>query len=159
MAPRQWMRKMKVGKTDFEEAYRAVKEYRERYPEKAVTFNAQQYPSYGWAILMAGGSLPNIPISSKSSEPLQQSLLQDLCKMKPCNGEGCVALGGEETGYLVYAQSTNPSIPVPAGTYNIYTVDTKTGAITLSKKNARMEVFQPDNAKANQLFWVRMVRK
>ena len=159
MAPRQWMRKMKVGKTGFEEAYRAVKEYRERYPEKAVTFNAQQYPSYGWAILMAGGSLPNIPISSKSSEPLQQSLLQDLCKMKPCNGEGCVALGGEETGYLVYAQSTNPSIPVTAGTYNIYTVDTKTGAITLSKKNARMEVFQPDNAKANQLFWVRMVRK
>ena len=159
MSPRQWMRKMKVGKTGFDEAYRAVKEYRERYPEKAVTFNAQQYPSYGWAILLAGGSLPNIPMSSTSSDPLQQSLLQDICKMKPCHGEGCVALGGEETGYLVYTLSASTKLAVTAGTYNLYTVDTQTGAIALSKKNARLEVFQPDNSKANRLFWLRMMRK
>ena len=64
MAPRQWMRKFKVGKTGFEEAYKSVMEYRTRYPEKAVTFFSQQYPTYGWAILLAGGSLPNIPLTS-----------------------------------------------------------------------------------------------
>jgi len=60
MAPRQWMRKMKVGKTGPDEAYRAVREYRDRYPDKAVTFFSQQFPSYGSAILKAGGSLPNV---------------------------------------------------------------------------------------------------
>ena len=78
MAPRPWMRKMKVGKTGFMETYRAVREMRDRYPDKAVTFYAQQYPDYGWAILFAGGSLPNIPISRQTASPLQLSLLQDL---------------------------------------------------------------------------------
>ena len=73
MAPRQWMRKFKVGKTGFEEAYKSVMEYRTRYPEKAVTFFSQQYPTYGWAILLAGGSLPNIPLTSHLS-PLTSHL-------------------------------------------------------------------------------------
>jgi hypothetical protein len=34
MAPRQHMRKMKVGKVTFNEAYKAVNEYRTRYPKK-----------------------------------------------------------------------------------------------------------------------------
>ena len=34
LAPRQFMRKMKVGKTGFAEAYNAVKEYRTKYPKR-----------------------------------------------------------------------------------------------------------------------------
>ena len=59
LAPRQWMRKMKVGKTGFNEVYRAVSEYRERYPDKAVTYFSQGYADYGQAVLKAGGSLAN----------------------------------------------------------------------------------------------------
>lgn len=66
LAPRQHMRKMKVGKTTFEEAYKAVNEYRQKYPQKAVTFYAQNYPGLGWAILMAGGSCPNIPVTDEA---------------------------------------------------------------------------------------------
>lgn len=159
MAPRQWMRKMKVGKTGFEEAYRSVLECRDRYPEKAVTFFSQQYPTYGWAILMAGGSLPNIPISTATSDPLQQTMLQDVCQMKPLSGTGCVALGDQQRGYLVYTQTPEASIPVAAGKYHIYAIDTRTGAISLSQKNVRLETFQPDNAKADRLYWLRFIRK
>ena len=70
LAPRQFMRKMKVGKTGFAEAYKAVKEYRLRYPDKAVTFYAQQYPQYGWAILMAGGSCPSTAVGYYRADDL-----------------------------------------------------------------------------------------
>ena len=66
MAPRQHMRKMKVGKVTFTEAYKAVNEYRQKYPQKAVTFYAQNYPAMGWAVFMAGGSCPVIPCTDKA---------------------------------------------------------------------------------------------
>ena len=81
MAPRQWMRKFKVGKTGFEEAYKSVMEYRTRYPEKAVTFFSQQYPTYGWAILLAGGSLPNIPLTSHLLPLNSQLSTLNSCRM------------------------------------------------------------------------------
>ena len=66
MAPRQHMRKMKVGKVTFTEAYKAVNEYRQKFPQKAVTFYAQNYPAMGWAVFMAGGSCPVIPCTDKA---------------------------------------------------------------------------------------------
>ena len=76
-----------------------MKEYRTKYPEKAVTFFSQQYPQYGWAILMAGGSCPNVAIGS-------DKLLTDLTKMSYISGEGNSAaqvIGNPAVGYVIYA--------------------------------------------------------
>ena len=155
LAPRQWMRKMKVGKTGFDEAYRAVREMRDRYPDKAVTFFSQQYPLYGWAILMAGGSLPNVPLKAQQS-PLNAQLLHDLTQMKPIDGEGCVALGHPTAGYLVYVTNASASIPVETGKYHTYSVDTKTGDIRLVQKNVRFShTFNaPSEATSGHVFWL-----
>ena len=157
MAPRQWMRKIKVGKTGFEEAYRAVREYRDRYPEKAVTFFSQQYPTYGWAILMAGGSLPNIPIKSQEeSSKLQQVFLKDVCRMSPIEGTGYIATGKTGTGYLIYPQSDIPTISVFPGKYQLYTVDMKNGTIRLQQKSVRLQgSFTPKTTSSGQLIWLR----
>lgn len=61
LAPRQHARLVKPGKASFEQVYRAVLEYRTKFPEKAVTYSYGNYDSYGWAILMAGGSLAALP--------------------------------------------------------------------------------------------------
>ncbi len=132
MAPRQWMRKMKTGKTGFEEVYRAVRECHDLYPDKAITYYAQQYPENGWAVLMAGGSLPNIPIKPEDGK-MQQTLLADLCQMHPMDGTGCLVLGHEKTGYLVYTQDSEANITLSAGKYKVYNIDPKTGAITPKK--------------------------
>lgn len=159
MAPRQWMRKFKVGKTGFEEAYKSVMEYRTRYPEKAVTFFSQQYPTYGWAILLAGGSLPNIPLTSQFS-PLTSQLLQDVCQMKVVDAEGCLAIGDPRKGYLVYTKTQEGSLPVTSGKYHIYAIDMKTGDITLQQKGVRLQnTFRPDSDKRNQLYWLRSIQK
>ena len=66
LAPRQHARKMKVGKVTYGETYKAVSEYTNRFPNKSVTFFAQNYPNNAWAIFMAGGSCPQIQIKNKA---------------------------------------------------------------------------------------------
>jgi hypothetical protein len=61
LAPRQHARQMKVGKETDEQTYRAVREYRDKYADKAVIYNTPGANRFGWSVLMAGGSLPAIP--------------------------------------------------------------------------------------------------
>ena len=141
MAPRQWMRKLPVGKTGAEEAYRAVREYRDRYPEKAVTFYSQQYPQYGWAILMGGGSLANIKIDN-------EQLRNALTKMKPMDGKDCWVLGDNESGYLIYKTGGEPSVALAPGSYEVYTIDERTGEVKISMKSVKISsVYEPTHPK------------
>lgn len=94
MAPRQHGRKQPMGKTGFEEAYRSVYEYTTRYPEKVVSFYAQNFPDLGWAILMAGGSCCEVSIQD-------EQLLQSIASMRPVNGEKAKVLTTSKSA-LVY---------------------------------------------------------
>ena len=148
MAPRQWMRKWGAGKTGFDEAYKAVREYRDKYPDKAVTFYAQQYPTYGWAILMAGGSLPNVMIGN-------EKLQADICSMKPLDGTGCLVLGNGQKGYLVYAQESSVSLPVESGKYNIHTINTHTGEVKVLKKSIKINnTYDFTEVQKNTVLWL-----
>src|SRR5690606_17304631 len=60
LAPRQHLRQTQLKLGGAAEIVRAVKEYRQLFPDKAVTYFAEQYcPSRqdGWAVLAGGGSL------------------------------------------------------------------------------------------------------
>jgi hypothetical protein len=61
LAPRQHARLLKPKKTSFEQVYRAVREYRDKFPAKAVVYSGDSYPEFGMAVFMAGGSLPVLP--------------------------------------------------------------------------------------------------
>ncbi len=155
MAPRQWMRQMKVGKTGFTEVYRAVSECRERYPDKAVTYFAQQYPAFGWAVLMAGGSLPDIPIAHDTGEAIQKTFLADVALMKGIKADGAVALGDSSRGYLVYAQDDTVALDVAAGTYDLYDIDAKTGLITPRQKATLSSRHTITGVRPGSLVWLR----
>ena len=60
LAPRQNARLESPGKRSFESVYRSVSEYRQQYPDKAVIYSENQDPRWGWAVFMAGGSLPPV---------------------------------------------------------------------------------------------------
>jgi hypothetical protein len=77
LAPRQHARLLKPKKTSFEQVYRAVKEYREKYPSKAVSYSGDSYPEFGMAVFMAGGSLP---VLANETDP---SILKAAVGMKP----------------------------------------------------------------------------
>ncbi len=77
LAPRQHARLLKPKKTSFEQVYRAVNEYRTKYPAKAVMYSGDSYPEFGVAVLMAGGSMPVLP------EHIDASILKAATGMKP----------------------------------------------------------------------------
>jgi hypothetical protein len=60
MAPRQLERAFPHKASSFAQVFRAVREYRQRFPDKSVMYSADGQGQFGWAALMAGGSLPDI---------------------------------------------------------------------------------------------------
>ena len=156
MAPRQWMRKVKVGKTGFMEVYRAVRECHDRYPGKAITYYSQQYPAFGWAVLMGGGSLPNIPMATTQGDDLQQTLLSDLSGMQPFDSEGCLTIGDGEHGYVIYTLEQDGKVSVADGRYDIYAIDAKTGAISLQQKGQSIYgTYILSKASPDKILWLR----
>ncbi|MCJ8210017.1 DUF6298 domain-containing protein [Mucilaginibacter sp. RS28] len=102
LAPRQQERVFKPKATSAEQVYRAVREYRDRYPQKAVLYSADAYDKFGWAVLMAGGSLPVLPATT------DKDLLKAVSGMKPvgpvAGANGQWLLSGRQ-GYVVYSNS------------------------------------------------------
>ncbi len=150
MAPRQYARKEKPGLMRFSGAYRSVSEYRLRYPEKAVTLFSQDAPQCGWAVLMAGGSCPNVPQCAESA-PFFKAVPQ----MEPVAGAtaDCQQLEGEN-GRVVYLHKAGThAVALPSGTYALRYIDpTNSKTTTLKKKFSVADTYTLD-AKQAGAYW------
>lgn len=161
LAPRQHARQMKVGSVSMDEAYRAVKEYRERYPEKAVIYTAQNYPQMAWAVLFAGGSLPGIPVVN------DPDFLKDAVKMNAekveKSGNFYFKLGKIDTGALIYSLKNNENLTVelPDGIYMLKTIDEKNGeVVTLNKRVKIIDSYVLNTAgQKGKIFWLKRLDK
>lgn len=130
LAPRQHARLQKVGKVTFNEAYKAVSEYRTKYPEKAVIYNTQNYPEMGWAVFFAGGSCPYLPV-------LDPGFLK-------IAGTAKLRLGKSDTGkifqcenndFLIFSSENGSLRPdIQSGKYLVRFVDAVSGEITVYQK-------------------------
>ena len=95
LAPRQHARLLKPKSSSFEQVYRAVSEYKKKFPGKAVIYSADNYDKYGWAVFMAGGSLAAIP-------QMPAALLKDAASMKRVDGKEYKLANGED--YILYTK-------------------------------------------------------
>ena len=131
LAPRQHARLQKVGKVTFTEAYKAVNEYRTKYPDKAVTFYAQNYPDMAWAILMAGGSCPQLPV--KDEEFLKAVAGAD----KALVNSDTYKIIRKKSGDIVIYTTQNEDIPVDleGGKYSIRLINPESGNISIYQKS------------------------
>ena len=82
LAPRQHARLLKPKKTSFEQVYRAVKEYRDKFPSKAIVYSGDSYPDFGMAVFLAGGSLAVL------SKDIDKDLIKAAVGMKPARSSG-----------------------------------------------------------------------
>jgi hypothetical protein len=126
MAPRQYLRQEKVGQVSFADVYRAVSEYRRAYPDKAVAYFGQKYPELAWAILMAGGSCADVPVTDAA-------FLRDVATMHPeAPAEGCYVLSNAIGNAVVYVSEGGKPVlaNLPSGSYRMSRIDAKTGRIT-----------------------------
>lgn len=129
LAPRQHARNLKPKATSFDQVYRAVSEYRTKYPDKAVIYNADSYDAYGWAVFIGGGSLAVVPRVADAA------FATDASAMKPIElagkPKGQYALGGDAKGFIVYSDGSS-SIDLDlkqAGTYTIRWINPKNGQV------------------------------
>jgi hypothetical protein len=123
LAPRQHARLLKPKASSFDQVYRAVSEYRVQNPGKAVIYGGDGADSYGWAVLMAGGSLPAIPKAP-------QAFLKDASEMSPkvLKGSTQQYILSSDNKYIVYTTSSDPiRLDLSNGTYNVRWIDSKTG--------------------------------
>jgi PelA/Pel-15E family pectate lyase len=69
LTERQYARIMDVGEDNFDAVYRAVKEYRTKYPDKAVVYSHRKTPEKDRASYLAGGSLCAVPAEDLETQP------------------------------------------------------------------------------------------
>lgn len=126
LAPRQQERLYKPKAVSFESVYHAVHDYSTKYPDKAVLFSADGYDHFGWAVFIAGGSLPVLPATT------DKNLLTAATSMKPAvmpgNPANQWALSGKN-GYIVYNNTGKPVVLnlAPNVNYKAQWIDTRTG--------------------------------
>lgn len=128
LAPRQHERLLKPKRNSFEQVYRAVREYRDRYPGKAILYSAEGDDNFGWAVFIAGGSLANIPAIA------DVRFLADAADMRPVNLPGGVAgqwaLGNKEKGYIIYVDKPGPvKLDLGEGTFRVRRIHPADGSI------------------------------
>ena len=118
LAPRQHARLVKPGGASFESVYRAVSEYRTRYPEKAVVYYSDTYPQNAWASFMGGGSLACLP---EIKDDKFKGVATGMNVLTEYNTDKSYVLGDPGSGYIIY-------------------LDEETMTLDLSKVNGKFEV-------------------
>jgi hypothetical protein len=147
LAPRQHARKMKTGKETEEQVYRAVRQYRDAYPNKVVLYSTNASPRFGWAVLMAGGSLSNIPNVNIAG------FYESLSNMKTNTSEDynskSWSLQNKGESYLFYLKDTK-SVEVDLsnfqGNYDVFWVNLSSGDViskTMIKGNTTQTLLAP----------------
>lgn len=128
LAPRQHARLEKTGKRSFNSIYRGVMEYKKRFPEKAVIFSEGRYDQFGWAVLMAGGSLPVLP--AQLSVEFMKSVSTMHAEYHSTNPEKFSILTntkGESAIYLAGNNKAEIDLSSQKGQYVIRYINPKTG--------------------------------
>lgn len=151
LAPRQYLRRFRPAKVAFGDVYRSVSECRRSYPDKAVVYYGTDYPRMGWAVLMAGGSCPNIPVADKV-------FLEDVAGMVPSDVSGDVYVMERDNGdALVYMNSSNApaDIKLKNGKYALYNVNETNGVINKVKNFSITTQYKTMTVNSKGIFWIK----
>ncbi|HVW61094.1 MAG TPA: DUF6298 domain-containing protein [Puia sp.] len=146
LAPRQHERLLKPKKTSPGEVYHAVREYRDRYPDKAVVYSADGCDNYGWAVFMAGGSLADIPVTDRG-------FLTAATDMKPA---GQWTLSGKD-GKIIYinkAGDIQVDLSGMNGTFLVRRIDPTTGTIQKTTEKIHGGKIVTLSAAASVILWI-----
>jgi len=133
LAPRQHLRQTKQKPGGFHAIVKAVREYRTRYPGKAITYYADMHCPSGrdsWAVLIGGGSLPNINLPDELTRKIPSMSPAD--NLVTSGRAWCLA--SDRGDCLVYAEHLGEtlqlSLPDSASDYRGYWIDVNTNTVS-----------------------------
>ncbi|THU39736.1 pectate lyase [Niastella caeni] len=154
LAPRQQARQFKPKKTSFEQVYRAVREYRDKFAGKAVMYSGDNYDNLGWAVFMAGGSLANIPVMADAG------FITAAAAMKPVDGsiKEQYTLTNAGNGYIIYGNNDiQVNLTNVPGAFRVKWFDPATGHVIGKEEKIRGgKVVSLKNVKGGSVVaWIR----
>ena len=156
LAPRQHERLLKPKRPSFEQVYHSVREYRDRYPDKAVLYSAEGCDNFGWAVFMAGGSLANIPeVNDKFEEAAGRMRPIDL----PGSPNGQWALSDRHNGYIIYnngAGEVTIDLSGMEGKFHVRKINPEDGRMEEDKKRITggKSIAIPASGKGPVVLWI-----
>ncbi|MBB3840518.1 hypothetical protein FHS57_004538 [Runella defluvii] len=134
LAPRQHARLLSPKRSSFDQVYRAVSEYRRQFPDKAVMYSGDGQEAFGWAVVLAGGSMASIPSVADGQ------FLKDLPTMKPLvSSPQQWVLGNANVGFVIYTESSEASLDLTQvpHSYTVRFIAPKTGEMTTSAEQVK----------------------
>ncbi len=151
LAPRQHARLLHPKRTSFDQVYRAVSEYKQKFPSKAVVYSGDNYDHFGWAVFMAGGSMAVLP-------QLPDAFLCDVVTMRPVNGaEKKQWILSNGKGFIVYTSGNEPiKLDLSQGKFVFSWIDPDTGKFSSDDKEidgGRVQQFSA--IKFPAVLWIR----
>ena len=149
LAPRQQARQFKPKKTSFEQVYRAVREYRDKYPDKAVMYSGDNYPSFSWASFMAGGSFTNIKVD-------ESGFLKAASQMCPVTiNNQAYALSDLNGGYIFYTDTdvSTVDLNIPKSAFATW-INPGSGKIISTQKLAKQTQNIKKSGDSSAVLWI-----
>ncbi|MEZ4964554.1 MAG: DUF6298 domain-containing protein [Saprospiraceae bacterium] len=138
LAARQYARIMEPGQSTPEQVYRAVRELRERFPDKAVVYSRRgSGAGSNWAEFIAGGSFAGIPAIG------DDRFLEQAAAMKPVDMEnqeaGQWTLGKKGLGYIAYTGGGSVVFDLrgDAAVYTVKHIDPATGLVSVDPQKVK----------------------
>jgi len=155
LAPRQHARLLNPKITSTEQVYRAVLEYKLRFPDKAVIYSANAADKNGWAVLMAGGSLADAKI--KDADFIRATVTMHPVA-KDANSSQWI-LQDDRTGYIVYDMKENISVDLTktTGSFEVAWVNMINGDVqkNMQTVNAGKIIALPKPKNNNWVLWLK----
>jgi len=156
LSPRQHARQMSSGKITEEAVYEAVQDYRKRYPEKAVIFSHPSSAKMSWAVLFAGGSLPELP------KVADADFAHSLATMRPKEGavENLWVLQNDSGEKLIYNHQKQEYIEEWTGGkkgFEVLEIHPDKGIVERKAINNKKQISDIPIA-AGQLVWIKKSR-
>lgn len=155
LAPRQHARLLKPGGTSARHIYKAILGYKQKFPNKAVIYSAEGWDKNGWAVLMAGGSLPNVKLQNSE-------FASALSSMQPIVADTASAdwvMGDNQGSFVIYNEKKSPgTTAIPAGNYYASWINTVTGELRDEKKQVKLTGSALTKPQGNET-WALWLRK
>jgi hypothetical protein len=132
LAPRQHKRLIKVGDRSFEQVYRAIREYRDKFPGKAVMYSEDKWDQLGWAEFMAGGSFANIPAIPDMQKAAVSTLPLDITGTN--NVYALANTGKDYIFYVTPGKSFSLDLSKFNGNFQVKKYNTDNGSVLSTEK-------------------------
>jgi hypothetical protein len=149
LAPRQHARLLKPKRSSFQQVYRAVREYRDKFPGKAVMYSGDNSDNLGWAVFMASGSLANIP---RINQPVFYTDAAGAKAITPSKEDEYVLESAN--AIIVFGRSKDIQIDLSnkTGSYRVRWINPANGAVLgkesniTAGKHQAIRITRPDDA-------------